>query len=270
MTWLAFAAAAATSMSLLLARPSAAWILRVRLGARTTRRRRRPKVGPAARVGLVAAFVVVAVASSRPSLVIIAATALGSALFVLRQVRLSRNRAVAVRTRAQTVAALDLLSAELRAGILPGHALAALADDVPSLRPAAVAASQGGDVVAALRAASAQPGAGALSDLAGAWHVGERAGAPLAAVLDRVTQTVRDDAEVDRDVQAEAAPARATGRLMAVLPLLGLSLGAGMGADPVHVITQTVVGAACLAGGLALACVGILWVDRIVTGVERA
>ena len=87
-------------------------------------------------------------------------------------------------------------------------------------------------------------------------------------MLDRVAFTAREDAEIDREVQAEAAPARATGRLMAILPVLGLSLGAGMGADPVYVLTSTVVGATCLAGGVALACVGIVWVDRIVASVD--
>jgi tight adherence protein B len=265
---LAFGAAAASAVALILARPPGGWVLRIRLGPRTSRGpgRRRP-AGPLVRVALVA-LVVMAVATSRISLAIVAATAAGAALFVLRQVRIARTRATSVRTRAQTIAALDLLAAELRAGILPRHAIEALADDVPSLRPAAVAAAHGGDVVSALRAASTEPGAGALADLAGAWHVADRAGAPLAQVLDRVATAVRDDAEVDREVQAEAAPARATGRLMAVLPVLGLSLGAGMGADPVHVLTGTVVGASCLAGGVALACVGIMWVDRIVASAD--
>jgi len=270
-SWLHVGAASATSMTVLLVRPSGAWVLRARLGIRTRRReRRRPSLGLSLHVALVSALAVVAWATSRPSLVIVAATAVGVAVFVLRQLKVSRDRAAAVRTRAQTAATLDLLAAELRAGILPQHALAAVADDAPSLAAAAAAAAHGGDVVASLRAASTEPGAGALADLAGAWHVAERAGAPLADVLDRVATTVRDDAEVDRDVQAEAAPARATGRLMAVLPVLGLTLGAGMGADPVHVLTGTLVGASCLAGGLALACLGIAWVDRIVGSVESA
>ena len=271
MSWLAGSAAAATVLAMLLSRPSGRWILRVRLGSGTTRRggRRRP-VGRPERLGLAAAVVAVGVATSRPSVVIVAATVVGAALFVLRQIRLARSRSASLHTRAQVIAALDLLAAELRGGILPRQAMVALADDAPSLRPAAAAASHGGDVAAALRVASAKPGAGALADLAGAWHVAERAGAPLAHVLDRVATAARDEAEVDREVQAEAAPARATGRLMAVLPVLGLSLGAGMGADPVHVLTGTVVGASCLAGGVALACAGIVWVDRIVASVDAA
>jgi len=271
MSWPACGAAVATVVALWLARPPGRWILRVRLGSGTTRQAcRRRTVGRPGRLGLAAAVVAVGVATSRPSLVIVAATVVGAALFVLRQVRLARSRAASLNTRAQVIAALDLLAAELRAGILPHQAIEALADDAPALRPAAAAAAHGGDVVAALRVASAQPGAGALADLAGAWHVAERAGAPLADVLDRVATAARDEAEVDREVQAEAAPARATGRLMAVLPILGLSLGAGMGADPVHVLTGTVVGASCLAGGIALACAGIVWVDRIVASVDAA
>ena len=271
MSWLATGAAAASALALLLARPSGAWILQTRLGPRTAPRLSgRRQVGPLVRIVIVATIAVAAVATSRVALVIVAATTVAAALFVLRQVRITRARSASVRTRAQTIAALDLLAAELRAGILPRHAIEALADDAPSLRPAAAAAAHGGDVVAALRAASAEPGASALADLAGAWQVAERAGAPLADVLDRVATAVRDDAEVDRDVQAEAAPARATGRLMAVLPVLGLSLGAGMGADPVHVLTGTVLGASCLAGGVLLACAGVAWVDRIVASVDVA
>lgn len=269
MTWLAGGAAAASALALLLARPPAGWIMRVRLGPRGRQHDRRAVPGRhPERIGLGVAVVVVALATSRLSYVIVLATVLGAALFVLRQIGAARSRSAFLRTRGQTIATVDLLAAELRAGILPGHAFKALADDAPSLRPAAVAATHGGDVVAALRSASTEPGAGALADLAGAWHVAERAGAPLAQVLDRVAATARDDAEVDREVQAEAAPARATGRLMAVLPVLGLSLGAGMGADPVHVLTGTVVGASCLAGGVALACAGVVWVDRIVASVD--
>jgi tight adherence protein B len=222
------------------------------------------------RLGLAAVVVGVGVATSRISFVIVAGTMVGSALFVLRHVRLARSRAASLQTRAQVIAALDLLAAELRAGILPHQAIEALAGDAPLLRPAAAAAAHGGDVAAALQAASAEPGAGALAELAGAWHVAERAGAPLADVLDRVATAARDDADVDRDVQAEAAPARATGRLMAVLPVLGLSLGAGMGANPVHILTGTVLGATCLAAGVALACAGMAWVDRIVASVDTA
>jgi tight adherence protein B len=264
-SWFACGAAVAGSLAFLLARPPSRWVVRVRLGRDASPRGRPWWLRRTGSLGVLAVAVVMfAAATSRLPWVIVAATLAGAGLFAIRQLRASRARAAAEGTRGDTIAALDLLAAELRAGILPGVALGALADDVPALRPAAAAARHGGDVVSALRAAGTEPGAGALVDLAGAWHVAERAGAPLAVVLDRVASAARDDAEVDREVAAEAAPARATGRLMAVLPVFGLGLGAGLGADPVRVLTGTIPGAACLAAGVALAATGVVWVDRIV------
>jgi tight adherence protein B len=255
--------------AVLLVRPPQRWVIGIRLGM-SWKPWRPVAVGPALGAGLIVGAVALALAMLSPATVFVAATAGGAALFGLRQTRAARVRRSSVRTRAETTMALELLAAELRAGTLPAYALAAVAEDAPSVRPAAAAARHGGDVAAALATAGASPGAGVLVDLAGAWQVAERAGAPLADVLDRVAAGVREDAEVDRDVQAEAAPARATGRLMAVLPLLGLSLGAGMGADPVHVLTGTLGGALCLTAGVALACAGIAWVDRIVASVASA
>lgn len=265
----AWSAALVLALGVLLARPPGAWVLAVRTGRlRAVAWSRWRGLGRPATATLVIGAVVGMATVAGPATVIVTGTALGAGAFAWRQVVASRARSAAVRRRADTCAALDLLAAELRAGILPQHAVAALADDLPLLGSAAAAATRGGDVAGALRYASREPGASALADLAAAWHVAERAGAPLAGVLDRVATAVRDDAEVEREVRSEAAPARATGRLMAVLPVLGLSLGAGLGADPVHVLTRTVIGSGCLAAGVTLACVGVMWVDRIAAPTE--
>jgi tight adherence protein B len=268
---LACGSAVCTALAVLLARPPGSWGVAVRTGriggVPWSRARRLSR--PTAVVLVVATGCGVATVAG-PPLVVVTATALGAAIFTWRQAIAARVRSAAGRRRSESCVALDLLAAELRAGILPQQALAALGDDVPVLRPAAVAAAHGGDVPEALRAGSREPGSAALQDLAAAWQVAERTGAPLAGVLDRVATAVRDDAEVEREVRSEAAPARATGRLMAVLPVLGLSLGAGLGADPVHVLTGTLPGAVCLALGVGLACTGVAWVDRIAAAPERA
>ena len=160
------------------------------------------------------------------------------------------------------------MAAELRAGIIPQRVLAGLAPDFAFLGSAAHAAELGGDVAEALRAAAAEPGGELLAELASAWFVAERSGAPLARVLDRLEETARDDHEIEREVQSGVAPARATGRLMAVLPVLGLSLGAGLGGDPVALLTGTVPGALCLAAGSACACGGLGWINRIAASAE--
>ena len=197
--------------------------------------------------------------------VILVVTAAGILAFALRQWR-GALRHKRRRERSRLVSeAVGLMSAELRGGILPQRVLGGLATEFDFLAPAARAADLGGDVPAALRLAADQPGAELLAELAGAWLVAERAGAPLARVLDRLEETARGDIEIEREVESGLAPARATGRLMAVLPVFGLALGSGMGGDPVAILTGTYPGVLCLAAGCGLACAGVAWVERIAT-----
>jgi tight adherence protein B len=94
--------------------------------------------------------------------------------------------------------------------------------------------------------------------------VADRTGAPLATLLARVAAGVQDDIEIDREIATEAGPARATGTLMAALPVVGLALGTMLGANPIRVLFATVPGLACLVVGLSLACAGLWWIDHIV------
>jgi tight adherence protein B len=200
--------------------------------------------------------------------VVLVVTMAGVVAFGVRQWRVARRRQNLRERRRLVSEAIGLMSAELRAGILPQRALAGLAPEFDFLGPAAHAADLGGDVPAALRAAADETGAELLADLAGAWLVAERAGAPLARVLDRLEETARGDLEIEREVESGLAPARATGRLMAVLPVFGLALGSGMGGDPVAILTGTLPGVLCLAAGCGLACVGVAWVERIAATAE--
>jgi tight adherence protein B len=200
--------------------------------------------------------------------VLVATTAAATAVVVVRLQRAGRRRAAAASTRRAAAEALDVLAAQVRAGLAPGRAVRAAADDLPWLAPVARVAAVGGDVPAALRAAAGRPGASALASLAAAWTVAERSGAPLADVLERLGDGVRADLEVHREVESAVAPARATSRLLAGLPVLGLGLGGSLGSDPVHVLLDTVPGAVCLVGGVGLSLVGLLWVDRLVEGAQ--
>jgi len=124
------------------------------------------------------------------------------------------------------------------------------------------------DVPHALLAIATTPGAEALADAAAAWSIADATGAPLAAVLERVSDGVQATVDVDREVAVEAAPARATARLMAFLPLIGILLGTTLGADPVGVLVGTGLGVGCLISGLALASAGVWWIERLVAAVE--
>lgn len=260
-------AAVFTVAAWLLARPPGIWLARERLLLL-----RRRTVQPATLVSpLVAVICVcVVVAGLPPARMITAMTVGGVTWFAVRQMRAERARRRA-RVQRDTVAeALGLMAAELRAGILPQRVLAGLARDFSFLAAASRAADLGGDVSSALQRQSVAPGCELLSAVASAWMVAERAGAPLARALDRLESSTRGDREIEREVQSGVAPARATGRLMAVLPVVGLTMGSGMGADPITLLTGTVPGALCLAAGSMCACAGVAWVNRIATTAERA
>ena len=68
------------------------------------------------------------------------------------------------------------------------------------------------------------------------------------------------------EVQARLAGPRSTAAVLAGLPLLGLALGQAVGAVPLHVLCQTVVGQVLLVIGTAAACIGVLWSARLVSG----
>jgi tight adherence protein B len=124
------------------------------------------------------------------------------------------------------------------------------------------------DVPDALLTIATTPGGEALADAAAAWSIADATGAPLAVVLERVSDAVQATVDVEREVAVEAAPARATARLMAFLPVIGIVLGTTLGADPVGVLFGTGVGVGCLISGLALACAGVWWIERLVAAVE--
>ena len=261
-----YAAAALACLALLLWRPPGRWLARQRLDPGRHRMFRPAAVGaPLAALGLFG----VAFAGLSGARVILAITVGGVGAFALHQFRTERRRRRAQEHRDAVTEAVALMAGELRAGILPQRVLAGLVPDFGFLAPAARAADLGGDVSAAFRLAAADPGAELLADLASVWFVAERAGAPMARVLDRLERTAREDREIEREVQSGVSPARATGRLMGVLPVVGLALGAGLGADPIALLTGTLPGALCLAGGSACACAGVAWVNRIASSAER-
>jgi tight adherence protein B len=63
------------------------------------------------------------------------------------------------------------------------------------------------------------------------------------------------------------AGARATAAILAGLPVLGIVLGQLIGADPLSFLLNAHAGGWLLVAGSMLACVGLLWSDRI---IERA
>lgn len=181
--------------------------------------------------------------------------------------RILTHRSVAQRREAvrEAVAAM---AAELAAGHSASRALerAFAPSDIAPTSRAAVA--WGGDVTAALHADARQPGCALLAHVSACWSVAHGTGAGLAESLRRAVEADRSDDEVRSQLTAHLAAPRATSRMLAGLPALGLLLGIAMGGDPLAWLFGTPFGIACLAGGAALTVMGLLWTSRIAARVE--
>lgn len=184
---------------------------------------------------------------------------------------LARRRAAAdaADRAAQVQAYCESVAADLAAGQPPHRVLARSVDDFPEFTAAAAAAELGADVPDALRQLARAPGAGELRLVAAAWQVAHRSGAGLADALEQVGRGVRTRRRTARLVAAELAPANATARMMAALPLVFVLAGSGLGGDPVAFLTGSTPGLACLSAGLALSYAGLEWLQRIADAVLR-
>jgi len=159
----------------------------------------------------------------------------------------------------EVMRACQALAGQLRVGDVPARALAVVAADCEVLRPVAAAQAIGGDVAASLRAQARRPGCGGLAALARSWRLCELTGARVAEAATRVANSLRADMDAERRVAGELASARATGRLLAFLPALGLGLGFAGGGDPVAFLVGTMPGRVCLAAAVCLCCTGLIW-----------
>ncbi|MFI9728506.1 type II secretion system F family protein [Streptomyces sp. NPDC052092] len=194
---------------------------------------------------------------------------------VLRRVRRAAADRRRRESRADAVIALcGALAGELRTGRQPGEALLPAVRDsggLGDMQAAVLAAARfGGDVPDALAAAARQPGAEGLRGLAACWRVAVDQGAGLADGLDRLEAALRAERDQRADLRAQLAGARATAVMLAGLPVVGLALGAALGADPLHVLLHTPSGSVCLAVGGVLEGLGLWWVLRIMRGAEEA
>jgi tight adherence protein B len=168
-----------------------------------------------------------------------------------------RTRIRAVRERAAATGALDRLcryAADLRVG---GHPSIAFADLSPR------------------GSATAEPpvrgDAGRLPfRIEAACRVAEATGAPLADLLDRLETDARSTARLRTSAVAQAAGARATGWLLAALPVAGIALGYGIGTNPLRVLFHTAAGAVLTVPALALQIAGLAWTHRLTAAITDA
>lgn len=184
----------------------------------------------------------------------------GTVVGLLHQRTRSRARQ---RHRAEVAQACAALAAQLRIGQVPSVALAAATEDHPVLQEARDAQDLGGDVLRVWRTQARQPGLGGLLELARAWQVATRTGAPMATTLEQVAAALAAEQRLRAVVAGELSAPRATGKVMAALPACGIGIGYLLGGEPIGWLLSGLPGWACLVGGVLLACIGVLWIEAL-------
>lgn len=183
-----------------------------------------------------------------------------AAAWTVSRARAGRQRSA---VRDQVARACGELAGLLRAGYPPVRALELVARDTPLLAEIAAQHRVGGDVAEALRAASSRPGASGLGALAVSWTIAERTGAAMATSLDDMATNLAAERELARTVSTEVTAARLTGRMLGLLPLVGIGLGYAVGGDPIGYLTGSLAGLVCLTVGVGLAAAGLIWSDLL-------
>jgi tight adherence protein B len=163
------------------------------------------------------------------------------------------------------VRGLGALAADLRSG----RSLAAATE-------AAAAACgdewTGRELIRAVRAPDRPPPESAgepVARISGAVLLSGRTGCSLADVLGALEDDLRARHRHELELRATTAGPRAGALLLAGLPVLGLAMGGGVGADPWRVLTTTGTGQVLLVAGVALEVAGVLWVARLVRRAVR-
>ncbi len=181
--------------------------------------------------------------------------------------RVRGESALARSRREDTIAAIGALAAELRAGTTPAQALAITGGSPPVWPHTHAAALHHGDISTALILDSRE--VPELSALNACWRVGIQSGSGLATSVSRLALSLREAQETRFQLEAELAGPRATARMLALLPAVGIGLGYLMGAQPLTWLLSNPLGWLSLVVGVSLTAVGVWWTSAIAAKVER-
>lgn len=177
----------------------------------------------------------------------------------------------------EMLAATRTLAREVRSGAEPAAAVlagaaahAGTAGRVLQALAVAIAGARGTTVGPPDAARKTRPGE-TLEDeivhrLARGWALSAQYGVPWAALIETVSIDLDDRLRAAARRRAQVSGPRVSGYVLAVLPALGILLGAGMGANPLSVLLFTGAGHLMLLVGCTLSCAGLLWTARIVRG----
>jgi tight adherence protein B len=102
------------------------------------------------------------------------------------------------------------------------------------------------------------------AQVACAWYVAERSGAPLSECLGSFVAALRQADAARREVEVALSGPRSTGRIVLALPPVGLLFSLGLGFDTASVLFGSPAGWGCLVTGGALVLAARAWNGRLV------
>lgn len=191
-----------------------------------------------------------------------------------------RSYRVGLKTRQQVAHAealaglLSQLHSQIEAGVAPGRALITAVGTNPKKMPAEMqriidgacqrAQSLGGSPAATFMQSS-QP---ELVYLGKIWALAEHHGLPLAALLDHARGRLDAQLRHHKATAASLSGPKASALILSALPLAGMGLGKGMGADPWGFLSGGGLGAVMLVIGVGLSAAGWLWCQEIITKTQ--
>ena len=200
---------------------------------------------------------------------LVAGLAAGAACLCARSWVARRSERRAERRLESLTEGLGALAADLRSGRPLDSATEAAVDACADAESAAALAR-------ALRAPGAAPTPGqdqeltaALRRIAAGVLLSARTGCSLAAVTAAVEDDLRARHRLRLELRTATAGPRASAVLLAGLPVLGLAMGSGVGADPWQVLTTTATGQVLMVVGTALELAGLSWSAHLVRWAFR-
>jgi tight adherence protein B len=101
-----------------------------------------------------------------------------------------------------------------------------------------------------------------------ALQIAADAGGSVARALDGVADTIRSQQHLRAEINALASQAEASAVLIALLPLAFAAVAGAADPDTLAFLVSTPFGLVCLAAGIVLDAVALVWMRRITAGIQ--
>jgi tight adherence protein B len=101
-----------------------------------------------------------------------------------------------------------------------------------------------------------------------ALQIAADAGGSVARALDGVADTIRGQQHLRAEIDALASQAEASAVLIALLPLAFAAVAGAADPDTLAFLVSTPIGLICLATGIVLDVVALVWMRRITAGIQ--